>query len=287
MATDWAERQRDREERVEKLKNDYLKKLRGEREPSGLHRAVRRMKQLLGGAAFALILVGVWWGAPRLGLWGSEATEATTSVEERLDDLGEELRQEVEERTGIELALPTTDLVQGEPTGGWALPLARIDSDRATRPHHDYAAWDYGAPVGTEVYAMTSGTITTALADDDARCGGTVTLTTAAEGAAITHCHLSEVLVERWEEVAAGDLIGLTGGVPGAPGAGNTTGPHLHLSIRLDGTLRCPQAALVALADDTPLAVRDLPTTGCFYATSGFAGTDALSPDHPFFIWDD
>lgn len=288
MPTDWTDRQREREERVEELTRQHVRRLRGDDGESGFGLFARRARKTIGAGLFVALLVGGWWIAPKLGLWGSNArTDAEIAVDERLDELGEDLRREVQERTGVEIAPPTADLTQGDPTDGWALPLARIDAERAGRPHHDYPAWDYGTPVGSAVYAMTAGTITTALDDDGARCGGTVSITTHAEDAQITYCHLSGVLVDQWQDVEPGDLIGLTGGDPGAPGAGNTSGPHLHLQIRLDGELHCPQAALLAMAEGTSLPVQDMPTTGCFYAASGFSESEVRNNEgSPFFLWD-
>lgn len=152
--------------------------------------------------------------------------------------------------------------------GDWAPPLPDLDRDRSLRPHHNYPAWDYGVRVGTEVYAMTWGTITTALDDDGARCGGTVTIRTDPDAAQMTYCHLSAVFIEAGDYVGPGDLLGLSGGQPGAPGAGNTTGPHLHLQIRHNGALLCPQTQLAALFDGEPVSIDDLPSAGCIRSAS-------------------
>ena len=53
----------------------------------------------------------------------------------------------------------------GDVTEGYAYPLpaAYATEAIATRSHHDYPAFDAGTPVGTPVFAMVGGTITTAI----------------------------------------------------------------------------------------------------------------------------
>jgi len=48
--------------------------------------------------------------------------------------------------------------------------------------------------------------------------------------------HLSELHVQKGQQVLRGDPIGLSGGMPGTPGAGNlSTGPHLHFELITGG----------------------------------------------------
>jgi len=47
--------------------------------------------------------------------------------------------------------------------------------------------------------------------------------------------HLSELYVQPDQFVNIGDTIGATGGAPGHPGAGLSSGPHLHFEVRSNG----------------------------------------------------
>ena len=49
------------------------------------------------------------------------------------------------------------------------------------------------------------------------------------------YAHMSEFGVKKGQNVFANDGLGLSGGQVGAPGAGNSEGPHLHFEIRTGG----------------------------------------------------
>lgn len=155
------------------------------------------------------------------------------------------------------------------PIAGYALPVSPqlAGESQFVASHHDYPAWDVGLSVGTPLFAMTAGTITTASSagaypTDPDRCGNTVILA-GVDRATYTYCHLSQLAVRPRQVVGAGTLIGLSGGQPGAPGAGNTTGPHLHLGIRVGGAAVCPQPLVLAIARQTPINPAVAPSAGC------------------------
>ena len=167
----------------------------------------------------------------------------------------------------------------GPLVGGYAypVPLGYATEAIATRPHHDYPAADIALPVGTSLFAMADGTISVAIGNagiyqpgGSGRCGNTVIIE-GIDGARYTYCHLSLVNVNVGDQVAAGELLGLSGGQPGTPGAGNTTGPHLHLSVRAYGQAVCPQPVLLGIIRHTPIPPTAAPTSGCI---GGQPGTD-------------
>ncbi len=139
----------------------------------------------------------------------------------------------------------------------------------ATRSHRAYAAIDLPLPVGTPVFAMVDGTISVAIGNagvyepgEVGRCGNTI-IVSGIDGASYTYCHLSTVAVASRETVIAGQAIGISGGRTGMPGAGNTTGPHLHLGIRAYGQSICPQPVLLAILQGTPIPPTAAPSDGC------------------------
>lgn len=137
--------------------------------------------------------------------------------------------------------------------GGYALPLpaSLLTATSVAAFHHDYPAVDLPAPVGTQVYAVAGGTAVTV--SDPASCGWGVAVTDPA-GYVWTYCHASALEVSTGVTVTAGQPVMLSGGIPGSPGAGDATGPHLHLQLQTPaGGLICPQPYLAAwLAGQPP-----------------------------------
>lgn len=100
-------------------------------------------------------------------------------------------------------------------------------SSLAIRPNH--FGTDIGVPHGTPLRATTSGTID--IHWDDG-LGTWVIDIIAPDGTVVRNGHMSYMAVADDEWADAGDYIGNTGGNPGTPGAGLSTGGHLHWEIR-------------------------------------------------------
>lgn len=97
-----------------------------------------------------------------------------------------------------------------------------------------------GAHTGVDI-EMNAGTAVPAtvegrLSFDTNKKGGYQAFITAANGVRVGYAHLSEQYKNlEGKIVKVGDIIGKSGGAPGTPGAGRTTGAHLHYSVTVNG----------------------------------------------------
>ncbi|HSV30281.1 MAG TPA: M23 family metallopeptidase [Candidatus Omnitrophota bacterium] len=90
---------------------------------------------------------------------------------------------------------------------------------------------DFGAPVGTPVYATGGGTVT--LAEPWDRYGNTVEIDHG-NGVTTRYAHLSKIKVKEGQRVTRSTVIGLVGNT------GRSTGPHLHYEVRVSDAPRDP-----------------------------------------------
>ncbi|MCK1797888.1 M23 family metallopeptidase [Streptomyces sp. XM4193] len=84
---------------------------------------------------------------------------------------------------------------------------------------------DFGMGVGTGLPACGGGVVTNI--PENGTGGHTVTIAHD-NGYRTQYMHLSQFVLDNGTRVAAGAIVGLSGGEPGAPGSGESTGPHLH-----------------------------------------------------------
>jgi len=136
--------------------------------------------------------------------------------------------------TGAPVATPVAP-----PANTGTYPISRGPS--AQHPN----ATDVASPVGTPVTTTTGGTIryhqtdpagygnAADIIDDNGKIIGRV-------------AHLDQYAVPNGTKVQPGTVIGMTGGSKGAPGAGNSTGPHAHIEgtgFQVGSTKNAPPAS--------------------------------------------
>jgi murein DD-endopeptidase MepM/ murein hydrolase activator NlpD len=124
---------------------------------------------------------------------------------------------------------PGTGSLLGSPTysDGYVFPVGGGPGlVHVGHTHHDYPAADIAAPEGSQVYALSNGTVTDAWPTPTGNCGIGFTIATT-DGLTWTYCHLSylEPSVMLGAPLAAGQPVGLVGQT------GHAEGPHLHLQL--------------------------------------------------------
>jgi len=94
-----------------------------------------------------------------------------------------------------------------------------------------HAGIDYGTAYkpGMEVYAVEDGRV---IVSQEQTQGYGRHIRILHEKAVSIYAHLSARMVQVGDVVKAGALIGLSGGCPGAPCAGNSSGCHLHFEYQ-------------------------------------------------------
>lgn len=126
------------------------------------------------------------------------------------------------------------------------------------RTHHGV---DYSMAVGTVLKAAHSGTVHTGASYSWSEGGAGIRIGGTVGGDSIStyYGHLSQYLVADGAEVVSGDPIALSGGEPGAWGAGNSAGPHLHFALQIRGDYADPRTYLILPYEVGGAADSDLP----------------------------
>ncbi len=99
----------------------------------------------------------------------------------------------------------------------------------------DHTGLDFAAAEGTPLAAVRAGVVTQVGYDGSY---GNKTVLTLEDGTEVWYCHQASQQVSVGDRVAAGDVVGSLGST------GNTTGPHLHLEVRVSGEPVDPARAL-------------------------------------------
>lgn len=110
----------------------------------------------------------------------------------------------------------------------------RFNSRGSTSPT-GHRGLDIAAPTGTPIKAAAGGTVTTAGWNNSY---GNMIILSHGNGVQTVYAHCSQLSVSAGQTVTQGQVIGKVGST------GNSTGPHLHLEIRVNGILQDPQSYL-------------------------------------------
>jgi len=100
-----------------------------------------------------------------------------------------------------------------------------------TRKETTHLGIDVAAPTGTPVFAMGDGLVLKAVEE---KGWGKMIVLDHGDGYATFYAHLDEIEVEAGVKVRRGELIGKVGNT------GQSTGPHLHYEVRLNGEHKNP-----------------------------------------------
>lgn len=111
-------------------------------------------------------------------------------------------------------------------------PISGIITTRFGSRGYGHRGLDVAAPSGTPIKAATGGTVTTAGWNNSY---GYMLIVSHGNGVQTVYAHCSQLIAKSGQSVAQGQVIGKVGST------GNSTGPHLHFEIRVNGVLQDPQ----------------------------------------------
>ena len=114
----------------------------------------------------------------------------------------------------------------------WPVTGARISSRYGPRWGTIHTGLDLAISTGTPVYCCDEGRVI--FAGWNRNGYGNLIKVDHGNGYQTWYAHLSKIYVKNGEIVAKGEIIGAVGNT------GNSTGPHLHLEIRKNGSAKNP-----------------------------------------------
>jgi len=152
-------------------------------------------------------------------------------INEEIQDLEIQTRKKLLELQG----LITNEAGLIWPVNSRIITATFHDPEYPFRYIFEHPGVDIGStPQGTEVRAALSGYV--AIAKNGGLYGYSYVMIVHPNGLSTVYGHLSQIITNVDTYIVQGEVIGLSGGMPGTPGAGYlSTGPHLHFEVRLNG----------------------------------------------------
>ena len=171
-----------------------------------------------------------------------------SNKEQAIKEYEEEIKAQEEEISTLEAQiaeekkkiLANSGVVLTYDGGTFKFPLAsytRVSDDYGMRIHpilgiqQLHNGVDFAAPKGTAIYAAYDGVVVAATYSGTM---GNYVMIDHGDGLYTIYMHASALYVSSGQEVSAGDQIAAVGST------GNSTGPHLHFSVRLNGSYVSP-----------------------------------------------
>ena len=130
----------------------------------------------------------------------------------------------------------------------WPLSSVRISSPYGYRWGELHAGLDMDPPYGTPIMAVADGIVAAVYPAGSSSLGLTVIIDHNVNGVKFStlYAHMSGANIGAGQTVSAGQVIGAVGN------SGNSTGPHLHLEVHVNGTAIDPVPFLRNYAGDAP-----------------------------------
>ena len=155
----------------------------------------------------------------------------TSNIEVAQNNVEIKVNEELKEQERIN-QLPEINGIKLAYTPVKGVISSRYASSESVRNYRTHGGLDIAAPTGTEIRAVSSGIVKCASYQ-----GGYGNLVKIDHGNQVEtyYGHTSKIYVTVGQKVDAGQVIALVGST------GNSTGPHLHLEIRLNGKTLNPQ----------------------------------------------
>lgn len=125
------------------------------------------------------------------------------------------------------------------------------DWDGQLKPLRGHEGVDWALPIGSPIYASLAGRVS--LVSEGGNYGKQIRIT--AGDFTLIYAHLSKFSVRAGDEVGRGQIIGESGN------SGNSTGPHLHFSIKLAGASKAGLTTFPADYVDPQIYLSGVPMT--------------------------